>query len=759
MPTLPAIGRSFPLVALLVTGATLRLGAQTAPSTPATAAASAPNSEAIVLSPFSVTTEKDYGYRSTMSATASGSGMAVKDTPLSISIVNEEFMADKNLTDLREVLRYVPGLTASTNKEERDIYARGFSPISKVDGLEIGGSVLSSSFISRVEIVKGPVSVLQGVASAGGVVNMITRRPSLTPRTTVELGAGDYGYRKGFVSTSAPLLDKKVSFLAEAAYIDSAAGWVDYTEKTDENYHFAVDVRPWDGFSLLADYQKADRHEVPHQHLTFAHPDFVAAELEAQRLYDARGLTRPADAVQIGELVSAWFARKGYPANTPTETINVNELVYGRGFRANIQGPDALRDVTSNRLFLEANLRLTDAIHLRGMFADTETDKHGVALSTFRPGGGWIIATGAQEQRVMDESTSYEGQAVAKFDFLGLKHRVLVGYQHYEQASGTRTITGAVNRASTLTGPERRILSEIRAANPAGLPAVMLTGGEVDSFYALEQVSAWDGRLIGLFGARYSESQQGVLSSSKTTPQYGATYAVTRWASVFAGYGESFRPNFVVDGRGNIVDPTEETNFEYGVKFETTDGKFSGTISVFDIEQKNVALRDFAAEAATGISPLYNVSGKAASAGAEFEFIYAPTRNYQIVASYARNWEARTLVAQDVRQQGVRLVGAAEKQFSFWNKYTFVDGALKGAYIGAGAQFMGAIRLHPSWSSPIDSPEAWMIDATLGYTFKLNRVATDVILRVNNLTDKFTYDQTFRPGMPRNFQVLTRFKF
>ncbi len=723
------------------------------------APAASADEKVIRLEAFSVSSEKDYGYRSTMSATASGSGMAIKDTPLAISIVNEEFLFDKNLTDLREALRYVPGLIASTNKEERDIYSRGFTPISKADGAEVGGAVLNSSFISRVEVVKGPVSVLQGIASAGGVINMVTRRPSWDSRYTLELGAGDYGYRKGFVSATGPIWRDKVAYLAEAVHIDAASGWADYTEKRDQNYHLALEVRPFERVSLLADFQRSEREEVPYQHLTFAHPDFVAAELEAQRLYDANGLARPAAAVQIGEQSAVWLARKGYPSNTPGELINVNEIIYGRGYRANLQGPDARRDVSSKRLFLEGQARITDAIDFRAYYTESETHKYGVLLPAFRPGGGWTIPFGAQEQRVFDDASSFNAQVVGKFEFLGMKHRVLAGYEQAEQSSGTRTVSGAVNLANTLTGPVRSILSEIRALHPNGPAAPVVRGGDVESIYALEQVSAFDGKLIALVGARYSKSKQDNLSSSKTTPQVGAVYAVTHWLSAFAGYGESFRPNFTVDGNGNIVDPTEETNFEYGLKFETADGKLSGTVSVYDIEQKNVALRDFAAEAATGISPLYNVAGKAASAGAELEFIYSPVRNYQMVVSFARNWQAETLVAQDVRQQGIRLQGSTDKQFSFWNKYTFTTGRLKGAYVGAGTQFAGKVRLHPSWASPLDSPEVWLFDATVGYQFKVRDVTTDLILRVNNLTDKFHYDQTFRPGMPRTFQVLTRFRF
>ena len=341
-----------------------------------------------------------------------------------------------------------------------------------------------------------------------------------------------------------------------------------------------------------------------------------------------------------------------------------------------------------------------------------------------------------------------------------MKHRVLFGHQYRDEASDVNQIRPNPQAPyDTINGATRHIMSEILADNPDGIPPLTLNGGSVTSYYFIDQITAMDDRLHTLFGGRYSKSEQEGLDSAQFTPQLGAVFALNEWASVFAGYGESFRPNFTVDGNGNIVDPTEETNFEYGLKFSTTDGKFSGTVSIFDMEQKNVALRDFAAEAITGISPLFNVSGLAVSAGAELEFIYAPMRNYQMVVSYANNWDAKTVVAQDQRQVGVRLQGAVDEQFSFWNKYTFVDGNLDGLYIGAGMQYTGAIHLHPSWSAPIFSPEVWIADATIGYRFKMGETDTDFALRVNNLTDEFSYDQTFRPAFPRTVQLIARFKF
>jgi outer membrane receptor for monomeric catechols len=134
-------------------------------------------------------------------------------------------------------------------------------------------------------------------------------------------------------------------------------------------------------------------------------------------------------------------------------------------------------------------------------------------------------------------------------------------------------------------------------------------------------------------------------------------------------------------------------------------------------------------------------------------------RNYQIVLSYSEIWSAKTIKAEDVRQQGVRLQGAADRQFSVWNKYTFTRGRLARAYGGLGLRYTGAMRIHPSWESPLFAKPSWFGDVTVGYPVKFKRTDLEFVLNVKNLFDQFYYNQTFRPSEPRQFFFSTNLKF
>lgn len=720
--------------------------------------------DAVVLSPFSVESKKDFGYRATNSITATGSGEAIINTPLSISILTEDFLKDKNLTELREALRFVPG----TSTDYQQVFGRGFTSVLKNDGAEVsgsGGGDFMTYNVDRIEIIKGPVSVLQGRASAGGVVNLISRKPKFTAGSDVELSFGSFQRKLGHVRTTGPLLDKKVAYLVSYTKLDRD-GWVDLNHVEDDVIQAALELRPVNKLSITFNFEHVKRDQYPEQHLTFTNPTFLAAQQEAERLYDARGLARPASFPQAGETTAAWLTRTpGLGANVPTEVVNVNELMYPRGYRANIQGSQAFERRERDAFLAEARYEFASWLNWRSFYYNYEENFTYARQSTFRPVaniGGLAIADRPQMGNVTSKFSDTMHEAVSRFSTFGLNHRTLVGFEYRKVRSRTLTINGSATIYNPRTGGNQLIVDDVRRLNPNGFNfAAPHTVGRDTAYYFVDQMNAFDERLFLFVGGRQTKAKQGTLTSRKFTPQYGAVVRIpgVDKVSVFGTYGESFRPNFIADGFGRIVNPTEEKNAEYGVKVDLLDSMISGSASIYEIEQSNVPLRDFAREASTGVSPLYNVAGLAKSRGAEFEMVVTPMRNYQVVFGYSRIWEARTLAAQDVRQVGVRLNGAPEWTVHLWNKYTFTGGPVKGAYVGFGARFVGAVHVHPSWSAPVYANDVATGDILVGYPLKFGHTAVDVALRVDNVTNKFFFDQSFRPNRARQIDLTARIKF
>jgi len=754
-------GRRAAFVALMALFSPAFLTAQEAVTPAAESSAKQP---VLRLDPYSVVSKKDYGYRATNSTTATGSGEPIINTPLSISILTEDFLKDKNLTELRDAMRYVTG----SSSDYQQIFGRGFTSVLKNDGSEVNGGG-SGDFMSynaeRIEVIKGPVSVLQGRASAGGVINIISRRPKFYNSTDVALGYGSFDRTYGQFRSTGPLIDKKLAYLVSYTKLDRD-GWVKHNEVHDDAIQVALEYRPTSRLTFNVNYEEVARDTYPEQHLTFTNPAFLAANNEAISLYDSKGLPRPANYPQIGETTVAWLTRTPeYGPNAPTEVVNVNELMYPDGYRANIQGSQAYENRKRDAGFIEAKFQINDWLDWRSFYYNYRETTDYARQSTFRPIAilnGLGISDPPQMGKSLTTRWDTMHELVGRFSTFGLNHRTLAGFEYREIRERSLTLNGTRVIYDPRSGLDQKLVTNVLSANPNGFDySKPRTVGKETSYYFVDQMNAFKEKLHIFVGGRQTASEQGALKKSKFTPQYGVVVRVPKFegVSLFASKGKSFRPNWTADGTGKLVEPTLEENTEFGVKVDLLDSKISGSASVYDIKQTNVPLRDFAREAATGITPLYNVAGAARSQGAEFDLIFTPVRNYQMVFGYSRIWQAETLNAQDVRQIGVRLNGAPEWTVTFWNKYTFLDGAFKGLYAGFGARWVGAVHVHPSWSAPVYTDGIFTADILIGYPVTVGHLKTDVSLRVDNLTDKFFYDQSFRPATGRTFYLSTRFQF
>ena len=162
--------------------------------------------ETVVLSPFEVRTSQDTGYR--VGAAVTGTGMAgmIKDTPLNISILSQEFIADQNGNQLTDVLRNASASSAQV-KDEFMILIRGYMGPQFVNGLPAGQG-LALYDVDRVEVVKGPNAVFAGISNPGGTLNLIKTKPSFVPRHTLDLSFGSFDHKRAVLRSSAPLVGK-----------------------------------------------------------------------------------------------------------------------------------------------------------------------------------------------------------------------------------------------------------------------------------------------------------------------------------------------------------------------------------------------------------------------------------------------------------------------------------------------------------------------------------------------------------------------
>lgn len=161
------------------------------------------------------------GYRGVASSTASKTSSALADSPRSVSVVTRQRLDDQQSQTLTEVLGYVPGIFsppfAGGDGQAGDLFfIRGFNATDYGygllrDGLRVQGNRYDTSSepygLERVEVFRGPTSILYGENAPGGVVNLVSKQPTAEPRGEVQLSYGSHNCRQLGVDISGPLTD------------------------------------------------------------------------------------------------------------------------------------------------------------------------------------------------------------------------------------------------------------------------------------------------------------------------------------------------------------------------------------------------------------------------------------------------------------------------------------------------------------------------------------------------------------------------
>ena len=156
------------------------------------------------------------GYNPTDSSTVIGTNTPIRDTPLSIEVVPQEVIKDRNVRELGDALETVPGVIEAGGRG-----GSVFGPNFRVRGFEVTDGFfrdgiptntlapLSTNDLERVEVLKGPASILFGQGEPGGIINLVTKKPLDEPFYEVSFSAGNFNTYQGALDFSAPLNESK----------------------------------------------------------------------------------------------------------------------------------------------------------------------------------------------------------------------------------------------------------------------------------------------------------------------------------------------------------------------------------------------------------------------------------------------------------------------------------------------------------------------------------------------------------------------
>ncbi len=641
------------IVALFAALAPVCLAAQTV-ATPAVAPTTAEETSAlpaadnkektVVLSPFTVTTDKDRGYRATNSISGTRLNTAIKDLPMPIEVITEQFLRDTGSTDLRESLRYSSGILLQTQND----YAAAAGSFSTSPGkinnpeattaspdmthMKIRGfeteSVLRDGFrrqnatdsvnISRIEVARGPASLLYGVGNFGGVVNYLVKQPSATAAGDVSFSYGSYNFMRGTIDFTGPIAADG----ALAYRVTGAAQRTDsYTDFNREHHFFISPVITWKPFKETQVY----------------------LDLEFGRQHN-QGISWQDLRAAVSGFVNDSAGYNGNFLAIPGRDV--------RDFRWS--GPDTYRDSSTGNVEFKVTQNLGENLHLlagvdRSTFNFEQLDNM-AALRTVSSGSNvpaWAIAPVTYAGLTSTQSGVPAGPQPSTIAYQWERHgqdnthdqaRVELNYELKLFPSASPWLRIDSSLLGGLTYTKERTEDRTRQTpgdvsnyhsptdysyfryghQPNGSADYALvewdnqkTTTANPALYAVYQGKLLDDRLTLIGGTRRDRSWNRVwqynpefnhdgtphgdkaptttssLTNRDTTHQYGASLDITpgRELSVYAMHSEGVEPNYQgkLDLYGNPLQAALAKDNEVGIKFDLFKGKISGTISKFEI--------------------------------------------------------------------------------------------------------------------------------------------------------------------------------
>ncbi|RAI59588.1 TonB-dependent siderophore receptor [Roseicella frigidaeris] len=625
------------------------------------------------------------GYRATRSATGTRTDTPLRDIPQSIAVVPRQVLEDQQAVSLDDALRNVSGVrpAGSAGNRSQSYILRGFrTQTQSVDGvmlnpaLEFAETTRDLANVERVEVLKGPASVLYGRGDPGGVINIVTRRPDVRPSAGLNIMTGSYGFNRGEFDLTGPIsADKSVT----ARLIGAAQQENGYRD------HMSIAEREFLAPSLQ--WQPNDRTRVT-----------LDATYLDQRLPFDRGLPAVGHAVTLPR--ERYFGENWSRASATRQDV---------ALRIDHQATDwlTLRQVTH-----------FDWATARRLSADP------VSLA------GPTLSRRATDQTDESQSIDLQLDATARFATGPLAHAVTLGgeYVHAKRSLELSQATLApINIYMPIYGaqPGRFSLRTVRN-NTLDLKSAFLQdqvaiGTQVKLLAGL-RFDSYDQRDNSYNIITPSATQLNATNGSAWTPRFGAVCEPTSRLALYASWSRSFLPQVGADRIGRAFDPEKGEQYEAGIRYDIVPDRLTATFAAFHIIRENVLATD-------PQDSNYSVqTGKQRSRGFELDIAGEIMAGWRVIGSGA--YTDAEITADTTFIPGRRLTGVPLWSGSVWSTYELQDGPLQGLLLGAGA-FMAGPRAG-DLNDSFKVSGYTRIDATVSYpVIPQARLA----LTARNLTD------------------------
>ncbi|MCE0802093.1 ferrichrome porin FhuA [Buttiauxella sp. S04-F03] len=648
------------------------------------------------------------------SATATKTDTPIEKTPQSISVVTNEEMQTHQFQSVKEALGYTPGVTVSSRGASNTydfVIIRGFSSVglnqnNYLDGLKMQGdfyndAVIDPYMLERVELMRGPTSVLYGKSSPGGIVSMVSKRPTTEPLKEVQFKMGtDSLFQTGFDFSDALDDDGVYSYR-----LTGVARSGNEQQQNSEAQRYAIapsfSWRPDDktNFTFLSYFQNEP-------------------ETGYYGWLPKEGTVEP--------LPGGGYLPTDFNEGATNNSYSRNQKMVGYSFE---HGFNDTFTVRQNLRFSEIKVAQQSA-YGTGL-CNNGMNAYNVYCQALTPeqrahylGRGTVV----DNERL--QNFSVDTQLQSNFATGTVEHTLLTGVDYSRMRNDISALFGNAPPLDLNNLPPMGSV-DFGDAVPYQMNESKQTG-----IYVQDQAE-WDKWVLTL-GGRYDWSKQATTVRSDNgyidrddkqfTWRGGVNYLFDNGISPYFSYSQSFEPNaFSLYSTPRVAyEPSKGEQYEAGVKYVPKDMPVVITGAVYQLTKSDTLMAD-------PTNALNQVpAGEVRARGVELEAKAAINANINMTASYTYTDAEYT---KDTNLKGNTPAQVPEHMASLWGDYTFNDGVLSGLTLGTGGRFIGSSYGDPANTFKVGS--AAVLDAVVKYDLgRFGMNGSSIAVNVNNLLDR-----------------------
>ncbi|MBB6157539.1 iron complex outermembrane receptor protein [Pseudomonas sp. JAI115] len=651
------------------------------------------------------------GYRATRSASATRTDTSIHETAQSISVVSKDAVEDLGATRLQDALDYAGGVGRANNFGGQGLTTftvRGFTTGEFYrNGFPINRgypNMPDANTIERLEVLRGPATMLYGRCDPGGTFNVVSKQP--LPESSVTLGSqlNDQGMKRGTLDASGPLDEE-----GRLAYRLNVVG------EGGDTFRDHVETERY-GIAPVLTWQASDATKLIFE------GDFMRNNAPLDR-----GLTRYAKQTGtasrgsfFGEKDAGKLHNDNNMAQLRFEHMLNDDWTLGGGFQ-----------------WLDGSLK-GNAIEANGIADDGRT-----------------LGRNFNYRKLEWTDKDTQLNLTGHFDTAGLQHTLLTGieYEDYDYKSIIQRSSGAVGAYpidifDPVYGQPRPALTRTPTHDKENLKTY--------AAFVQDQVALTD-KLKVLAGARFERFEHDYetyvpggkswqASDNAVTPRIGVTYDLTETLAIYADTARSFKPNTGASRQGGGFEPEKGKSYEMGLKWEALDQQLSVDAAIYQIEKRNVLTTD-------PVDSTFSVAaGEVRSRGFDVNVAGNLTPEWRVMGGYA--YVDAEVTKDNVLRSGTRLMNIPKNSFSLLNMYEFQDGTFKGLGLGTGLKYVDE-RAGQTANTAFSMGSYTVVDLLSFY--KINDKVR-LNLDVKNLFDRDYEEGAFGnvyayPGAPRTVQV------